>query len=67
MIARYILEDCDITANKTKFRNLITIGTPNMGISMVTKKACESVEDGMRYVCALSASALTDLAYSEIM
>ena len=32
LMARSILEDCDISS-QTKIRNLITVGTPNMGVS----------------------------------
>jgi len=66
LIARYILEDCDLSTN-TRFRNLLTIGTPNMGVSQITQEACNSIEDGMRYVCSLANGALIDLAYTDLM
>jgi hypothetical protein len=40
-MARSILEDCDISPN-TKIRNLITVGTPNMGVSQVPGKNCQT-------------------------
>lgn len=38
-MARSILEDCDISS-ETKIRNLLTIGTPNMGVSEMPLLKC---------------------------
>ena len=66
LIARYILEDCDI-GPQTKFRNLLTVGTPHNGISIVTEGACKTLDDSLRYICGLANGALIDLAYTDLM
>ena len=45
-MGRYILEDCDIAGNKegTMVRNLLTIGTPNMGINELPKAGCHAIK-----------------------
>ena len=40
-MGRYIVEDCD----SIKVRNLVTLGTPNMGISEMPMLGCDSLED----------------------
>jgi triacylglycerol esterase/lipase EstA (alpha/beta hydrolase family) len=37
LIARYIVEECDM---HPKVRNLITVGTPNMGFSEIPQGGC---------------------------
>ena len=39
-MARYIIEECDISS-KTKVRNFLTIGTPHMGYSELPLAGCQ--------------------------
>lgn len=39
LVARYIVEECQIS-EKTKVRNLLTAGTPNMGVTEIPQGGC---------------------------
>ena len=44
LLGRSIVEDCKIS-DKTKVRNLLTVGTPNMGVSKIPQFICKKVKD----------------------
>ncbi len=66
-MARFILEDCDISAD-TKFRNLITIGTPNQGVSKIPGNVCRqsfAKNKKKKDFCTMQTSMFDSLAYTE--
>ena len=67
-MARSVLENCDITPT-IKFRNLLTIGTPNMGVSEIPKAGCTKLsmtkEGGA--LCAGQNSFFIKMVYTEFM
>lgn len=67
LMARSILEDCTINP-QLKYRNLLTIGTPNMGISEVPKLGCNTkvVSDEMAAICALEHGFIVSFPYSTV-
>ena len=66
LIARYILEECDISP-QTRFRNLLTLGTPHNGISVIPAAACKSLDVAMRYICSMANGVLANLAFTDLM
>tara|TARA_B110000285_G_C14894119_1_gene499986 strand:+ start:235 stop:381 length:147 start_codon:yes stop_codon:yes gene_type:complete len=41
LVARFILEDCDVNPTKeVHVRNLLTVGTPNMGYADIITAGC---------------------------
>ena len=67
-MARYILEDCTINSD-LKYRNLLTIGTPNMGVSEIPELGCntDKISANMTAICALEHLAMTTLPFNEVM
>jgi palmitoyl-protein thioesterase len=66
LMARSILEDCDISPN-TKIRNLMTVGTPNMGVSQVPGKNCQTTlgtKKGKFDICHMGTALLDALVFS---
>jgi len=66
-MARFILEDCDISVD-TKFRNLITIGTPNQGVSKIPGNVCRqsfAKNKKKKDFCTMQTSMFDSLAYTE--
>lgn len=67
-MARSILENCDITPTM-KYRNLLTIGTPNMGVSEIPKGGCTKLsmtkEGGV--LCHTQNNLFIKLVYSNFM
>lgn len=66
LMARYILEECDVS-DHTKFRNLLTIGTPNMGVSEITPGACNTLTPALMYLCHETSPVLMKVGYSDLM
>ena len=66
LMARSILEDCDI-AEGGKVRNILTIGTPNMGVSEMPELGCneEDVPANMSFVCELEHSLMATFPYTK--
>ena len=67
LMARSILEDCTINSN-LKYRNLLTIGTPNMGVSEIPELGCnkKSIDPSMKIICQLQHGVMTTLPYSDL-
>lgn len=66
LMARSILEDCDM---QPKVRNILTIGTPNMGVSEVPFLGCNTlqVSKEFNFLCKLDKKSLLKLAFTEQM
>lgn len=66
LMARSILEDCDVSPN-TKVRNLLTIGSPNMGISELPALGCNTdrVSANMSFICSIEHAAMVSVPYTE--
>jgi hypothetical protein len=68
LVARSILEDCEISKD-TKVRDMMTIGTPNMGYSDVPKGGCQETSDIVTkgLLCAFQDQILNKNVYSSTM
>lgn len=66
-MARGILEDCDISPD-TKIRNLITVGSPNMGVSGVPGVNCMAMLGAKKYgkfdFCHMTTELLDSMAFT---
>jgi hypothetical protein len=65
------VEDCDIAGlsgakPQTEVRNLLTVGTPNMGFTEIPAGGCQelALKKGMAPLCAFEKTILNDLAYT---
>ena len=65
LMARSVLENCDVSAD-TKFRNFLTIGTPNMGISELPEAGCSSMNVSKEFslLCHAQNNVFVKLAYT---
>ena len=70
-MARYIVEECNIAGlsgakPQTSVRNLLTIGTPNMGFTEIPAGGCQSlaIKKELNQICKFEKSILNNLAYT---
>ena len=62
LIARYIAQDCPI-----KVRNLITVGTPNMGVTDTPLCSVTELSRGLQALCSLVNYASKSIVYKDFL
>lgn len=69
LIARYLVEDCDVSAVSkrepgTSVNKLLTVGTPNMGVSEIPMAGCQSLDASQANIlCHIEKNMLDDMAF----
>ena len=62
LIARYIAQDCPV-----KVRNLITVGTPNMGVTDTPLCSISDLSENLKALCSLVNFASKSLVYKDFL